>query len=84
MQGGWTSYPLSLLDFNYRRDLTTLGWVVEGRADEVKLEKAIEAVTKRWRLLAARIVEHEKGLKVSRAYASSSTSHWNIRFIGDA
>jgi len=68
----WTTYPLSLLDFNYKRDLTTLGWIVEARADEFKLESAIAAVTDRWRLLAARVVEHENGSKVSQTYTQCS------------
>jgi len=37
----------------------TLGWIVEGRANEVKLERAIATVTERWRLLAARVVKDE-------------------------
>jgi len=53
----WASYPLSIYDTNHSGEVMTLGWIVEGWANEEKLERAIAAVTRKWRLLAARVVK---------------------------
>lgn len=77
---GWVSYPLTIMDTSFRNDVITLGWVVEGRADEEKLRLAIMNVTKRWRLLTARILKDESEVCSSGAvcepliYKASSAS----------
>lgn len=60
---GWVEYPLTLIDTSFGCDMITLGWIVEGRADEEKLRLSIINIAKRWRLLAARIIKEDSNVR---------------------
>ncbi|THU89981.1 hypothetical protein K435DRAFT_728668 [Dendrothele bispora CBS 962.96] len=54
-------YPLSNFDLYNIRSIFITGWLVEGIIDHQALRLALANVTRKWRLLAARLVSSKEG-----------------------
>lgn len=48
-------YPLTLHDNMFAGIVIVVGWLVEGSVDILRFERALDAVTAKWKLLNGRI-----------------------------